>query len=551
MKIRTQVYLISLTSSIIPLFFLAITSFFLFGNEFRSSEKEKVELILQQGETYLQNTFDDLDSKLGIFEDIYKDHDAEELKEYMDIFSANTKEVEYFVFGDSKGHLYTGDTFPGKLPDDYDPRRRPWYIGAAMTQNNYFISQVFSHASTGKPVITISKRFEINGEVVGVITALLNLEILGENLKRFRTDKVTEFLVVDKHGRPLFSVDNEVSLHLEHKNKNSNLGHGIKHLNNPEVELDHSDETFLPLEFIEENYNKLMAEGFLSHDNVNGREFYYPHPIKFANITLVGGSYENELLKPVIKIQKIIFYISLGTLLFTTILILIFGYKFSASLVRLSYIIDNIARGDYSKNILNIDKFVNVNSELYLVKEGIKKMQKEIQEREKKLKLISEMDSLTQIYNKGAVTDIINMEINRSKSFGTEFSLIMFDLDHFKNVNDTYGHLFGDEVLRKISKKVTEQLKSSDVFGRYGGEEFLILLPDTNIHGSAAIAERLRKTIFSIEWDENTTVSASFGLAHFVNPDDFETAVAIVDGLLYKAKKNGRNQVAFNNPKKK
>ena len=551
MKIRTQVYLISLSSSIIPLIFLAITSFFLFGNEFRKSEKEKVELILQQGETYLQNTFEDLNSKLTIFEDIYKGHDAEKLKEYMDIFSANTKEVEYFVFGDSEGHLYTGDTFPGKLPYDYDPRRRPWYIGAAMTQNDYFISEVFSHASTGKPVITISKRFEKNGEVVGVITALLNLEILGENLKRFRTNKVTDFLVLDKHGDPLFSVNKKVFLHLEHKDGGSNLGHGIKYLDGLEVKLDHSDETFLPLEFIEQNYNKLMAEGFLSHDNIDGREFYYSHPVKFANITLVGGSYEKELLKPVIKIQKIIFYISLGTLIFTTILILIFGYKFSASLTRLSYIIDNIARGDYSKNILNIDKFVNVNSELYLVKEGIKKMQKEIQEREKKLKLISEMDSLTQIYNKGAITDIINMEINRSKSFGTEFSLIMFDLDHFKNINDTYGHLFGDEVLRKISKKVLEKLKNTDAFGRYGGEEFLILLPDTDIHGGEVLAERLRKTIFSIEWSEHTTVSASFGLAHFINPDNFETTVAIVDSLLYRAKKNGRNQVAFNKSGKK
>lgn len=546
MKIRSQVYLISLTSSIIPLIFLAITSFFIFGNEFRTSEKEKVQLILQQGETYLDDTFNDLNSKLGIFEDIYRYHNAEELQEYMDVFSSNTEEIEYFVFGDSKGNLYTGDSFPGKLSENYDPRRRPWYIGAAMTQDDYFISEVFSHASTGEPVITISKRFQIDGEVVGVMTALLNLEILAKNLKKFRTDKVTEFLVVDRHGHSLFSVGDKISLHIEHNKENSNLGLGIKHTNDSKDHLvSHEEKTFLPLEFIEQNYNKLMANGYLTHDNIDGKEFYYPHIVKSANITLIGGTYEKELLKPVIKIQKIIFYVSLITIFFTTIFILIFGYRFSTSMIRLSYIIDNIARGTYSKNILNIDKFINIDSELYLVKEGIKTMQKEIQEREKKLKLISEIDSLTQIYNKGAITDIINMEINRSKSFGTKFSLIMFDLDHFKNINDTYGHLFGDKVLHNISREVSGKLRANDVFGRYGGEEFLILLPDTDIESGKVLAERLRKTIFSIKWEEDTTVSASFGLASFIEPDNFETVVAIVDSLMYRAKKKGRNQIVY------
>lgn len=540
MKMRTKVYLISFSSSIIPLLLLAIITFNLFKDEITKSEREKVHLVLHQGESYLENTFINLSSKMDMLGEVYMGHESNEMEEYIDIFSKNTNEVEYFIFGDSEGNLYTGSSFPGKLPDTYDPRIRPWYIGALTTKESYFISDIFLHASTGSPVISISKRIEKNSKTLGVVSALLKLEILGESLGRFTNDKVTGFLVADSNGLPLFCVED-----------------GNVHVDNlMEHDTSHEDESFhhndsesirsLPDEYIHANFDRLISDGYLVYSSPNGNEIYYPHLIEFAGLSLVGGVHEKELLKPVIKAEKIIFIISFTTMIVSTIIIIILGNKFSASMIRLSYIIDNIARGNYTKNLKNLDKYIDVDSELYPVKEGIERMQGEIKKREKKLKLISQTDSLTNIFNKGAITDILNIEIERSKSFGSKFTLIMFDLDHFKNLNDNFGHIFGDEVLKSISKTVLGQLKEGDSFGRYGGEEFLILLPDTNIYGGVALAERVRRVIESLEWKEKTITTASFGVAEFNAPKNFEMSVSIVDGLLYQAKKNGRNQVAYN-----
>jgi len=511
MKIRDQVYIISFTSSIIPLVILGFLTFSIFGNEFRNSEKEKVELIFFNGKTFLTELFDDLDSRLNILEDVYREHDVDEVQEYLDIFSERSREVEYFAFGSDQGGMYVGDSVTDIFPQTYDPRIRPWYIGALST-DGYFLSEVFSHAVTGKPAVTISRKVIVKGKTAGVMVALLRIDRLKDFLEKMKVHKVTDFFLVDSHGHTVIATGDSPS----------------------------------NAEYIEENFQELITEGTLHFEDSEHHRIYYPYDLSFSKLTLVGGSLEDELMAPVVRIQKIIFILILITILISTLLTLIFGRRFGNSLKRLSFIIDNIARGDYSKNILKLDDYIDVKSELYLVKEAIKRMQDEIKEREAKLKMISEMDPLTRVFNKGAITDLVNLEIRRATTFGTDFSIIMFDLDHFKNLNDSYGHLFGDTVLSGISDCVSKSLKSSDLFGRYGGEEFIILLPDTRLLGGVALAERLRKKVSALEWKEDTQVTASFGVIEYTESSSFENTINLVDGLLYRAKKNGRNKVEHN-----
>ncbi len=297
---------------------------------------------------------------------------------------------------------------------------------------------------------------------------------------------------------------------------------------------------------------KAFKKEFLSLQNgkfitlkVDGKEqIYYSFLIPNANLTLIEGISKSELMDPIISLQKNVLLLILATILVSFLLTLIFGRKFSESIVRLLQVIDNIARGNYDKNTIKLISFIDINNELYLVKEALKKMQNEIKKREAKLKMLSETDPLTKIYNRRAILSMIKMELHRSNSFGTDFSLIMFDLYNFKNIHDSFGHQFGDEVLQKVTQIAIETLKKNDFIGRYGGEEFLILLPDTDAAGGEATAERIRNHIMSIKWENDICVTASFGVVYYSGSGkNLKALITSVDSLLYKAKENGRNCV--------
>lgn len=167
-----------------------------------------------------------------------------------------------------------------------------------------------------------------------------------------------------------------------------------------------------------------------------------------------------------------------------------------------------------------------------------------------KLNLEANTDGLTKCYNKSYFNRKINLEVKKSKITGIPLSLMLFDLDHFKKLNDNYGHDAGDYVLRDLATLVrTNGVRDQDIFARYGGEEFVILLPKTNLKQSYEIAERLRKLVENYEFiydDQRMPVKTSIGVAdyrHGVNSglDLFKRA----DAAAYKAKNGGRNQVQF------
>lgn len=166
----------------------------------------------------------------------------------------------------------------------------------------------------------------------------------------------------------------------------------------------------------------------------------------------------------------------------------------------------------------------------------------------KKLKEIAEKDALTGIMNRRRLMELSVLQIERSLRKGDENFCIIFDLDHFKKINDSYGHIAGDKVLREISKRVEKAIRPGDLFGRYGGEEFILLVANTNKENVINTAERIRREIYEtpIEFeDKRITVSASFGIAHAAPINDIRAATKHADEALYRAKKEGRNRVVF------
>lgn len=156
-------------------------------------------------------------------------------------------------------------------------------------------------------------------------------------------------------------------------------------------------------------------------------------------------------------------------------------------------------------------------------------------------------DPLTGVHNKRSVMRIMAAEKERISRYDTKCCIAIIDLDHFKSVNDTYGHLYGDHVLKTFAKIGMDQLRSFDTVARYGGEEFLLVLPETDLYQGMLIADRLRKAVSTYVWDKpgfRQTICVGVIEINKLNCDqDIKQLVSCADEALYVAKKNGRNHV--------
>lgn len=159
------------------------------------------------------------------------------------------------------------------------------------------------------------------------------------------------------------------------------------------------------------------------------------------------------------------------------------------------------------------------------------------------LEILSNTDKLTGIHNRLKLDDILEYEKKIFDRDQLPLSIIMFDLDYFKNVNDNYGHKRGDEVLKSVAKIVTQVKRETDIFGRWGGEEFLIICRDTDIEGARHLAEKIRAAIAAYEFPEIISLTASFGVAQFEKYDSIIKIFDKADKALYEAKAQGRNRV--------
>jgi len=161
-------------------------------------------------------------------------------------------------------------------------------------------------------------------------------------------------------------------------------------------------------------------------------------------------------------------------------------------------------------------------------------------------KIVEELsitDQLTKIYNRLKLEIVFNEEIQRSSRYGEPFSVIMLDIDHFKSINDTFGHEVGDKTLIDIAKILKQNSRAVDTIGRWGGEEFVIILPHTNLNSAISYAEILRAKIETHPFEVVQSARASFGVSSYMDGDDIKSILKRADEALYDAKNSGRNRV--------
>jgi diguanylate cyclase (GGDEF)-like protein len=165
------------------------------------------------------------------------------------------------------------------------------------------------------------------------------------------------------------------------------------------------------------------------------------------------------------------------------------------------------------------------------------------------LQIMASTDMLTEIHNRRSLLELGNKQLQIARRYQRPLTLIIMDVDHFKNINDTYGHAVGDLVLQHIAKDCKSLLRTADIFGRYGGEEFVAVCPETNTEGISILAERLRMLVQNMtipELESLPTVTISLGVATLSPADtDISQTINRADKALYQAKKQGRNKVIF------
>ena len=174
------------------------------------------------------------------------------------------------------------------------------------------------------------------------------------------------------------------------------------------------------------------------------------------------------------------------------------------------------------------------------------KMRKEINKRkeaEEALKNYAERDSLTGIYNRGKIDNLLKLQIKDAKRYAEVFSIIFFDIDNFKLINDDFGHIKGDDVLKEISSIVSKNIRETDIIGRWGGEEFIIILPRITSSKAFILANNIRKLISKNDFSIDRAITISLGITEYSKKDTQQDLIQRADEAMYYVKEKGRNGV--------
>lgn len=170
-------------------------------------------------------------------------------------------------------------------------------------------------------------------------------------------------------------------------------------------------------------------------------------------------------------------------------------------------------------------------------------MNKKLQDQMKEAQLFASHDGLTGLYNRRSFEKLFEKEMHRSKRYAYPLSVVLFDIDDFKKINDAYGHIVGDEVLIGISILVSKIIRESDIIARWGGEEFIIIFPESDLDSTKEKAETIREAIAHEIFPSSVSVTCSFGVTAYLKQDTADSLFIRCDDALYKAKAKGKNKV--------
>lgn len=232
------------------------------------------------------------------------------------------------------------------------------------------------------------------------------------------------------------------------------------------------------------------------------------------------------------------------TLLVSLTLMFLAGTAVHRLLKALNLLISNIEHTISTKDFANRIQFLG-NDEMGVISHNFNELLSIAEHMIQEKDYLASTDLLTGACNRHKFSELFAAELQRQERYQGGLALIMLDIDHFKRINDDFGHAAGDMVLKEMAQLVRDLIRSSDVLARWGGEEFMILVPRDGHEAATSLAEKLRRAIEVHEFPEVRNVTASFGVSEHAPGDTMESLCARADDALYRAKHGGRNQVCL------
>lgn len=344
-------------------------------------------------------------------------------------------------------------------------------------------------------------------------------------LNTFPTNKSEYFFIIDKQGNVIKYTQNS---HLEGKNVFTLTDtHGKRFIEKIIQQTNKNNSSFL-------NYQWKDPES-----GTVDTKYTYVRTIPHTNWILGSGFYQNNLDNEIEKRRETLtkaYQVELKQILGISTLLILISFIFSYIVSRLLY-----KRFQHFTHTIqeSNDELTELN---HTLEQKVNARTQELDNAYTEMKEIASTDALTSIRNRYFFDTALKQEIEDSNAKQRSFALLVFDLDHFKLINDTYGHDVGDVVLKELVLKVKESIGTDDIFARVGGEEFMIILHDTDATTARNLSEKIRKSIEETNFSHVKNVTISIGFTIYIQNETQEPLLKRVDEALYKAKANGRNR---------
>ncbi|MFW0693847.1 diguanylate cyclase [Aliarcobacter butzleri] len=412
-----------------------------------------------------------------------------------------------------------------KIEDNsYDPRNRPWYQSAILNENTIKTAP-YKYSHIDNIGITYAKDVDKSKNVVGIDVLTQDFTTL---YKKHINQDFINVVIFQEDGLVLSSSNKDNSLFEKFFEKNKNIN------------------DYKELKVVDINKKEYITK-IVQLDTLNKQEYI----VIFADYEKITEPYLSQTFKLLLT------FIIIAFLMFP-IMIYLSGIiiKPIYNLVKQSIKIKNRKYNDVSQiesPILEIAllsaSFENmaqsINSYQNSLEEKVKQRTEELLVKNAELLRLSITDNLTKLYNRVKLDKSLQEEMNRSLRYNTNFSIILLDIDYFKKVNDNFGHQVGDEVLIESAQILSKNIRNVDILGRWGGEEFLVICPETKIEDAIKVASHINEAIKLHKFSTYpNTITMSLGVASF-NKDikNIDDIILNADKALYQAKEEGRDKV--------
>ncbi|MFP4619402.1 MAG: diguanylate cyclase [Spirochaetaceae bacterium] len=432
--------------------------------------------------------------------------------------------INYVYSGYEDETLLINDYTP---PEDYDPRNRPWYLAALESAPDISGGVPYREAKTGEWLVSLSRVLTDDaGNLQGVVAIDVSMDMVTKDL--FERDKTYS-------SSYSYVVDDEGTVIIHHRK--DLLGKQFENT------VDTEDDLSSPA-------------GRSSYTFEKQSKIAYHTRLETLGWTVVTVVNKEEILRSLkIRILLSLAVVIALSLLIGQIISRMLGNKIIAPLKTLEQRVKAIASGSSPVHYPDGTDTPSVSqySEIDSITKDIEKLaenslfqkNQELEAKNELLERLSQTDYLTGLLNRRKMYEELEKEYQRSNRYNSTFSVIIVDIDWFKSVNDTHGHDAGDKVLEEVSNILKSMLRSTDSLARWGGEEFLVLCPRTNLEGSAAIAQKIKAAIEKNSFSVPSEITISAGTSEYESGLSLEDLIIKADNKLYQAKSQGRNRVVF------